>query len=114
MCDLGKLRIMDDQAVQHISPYADLPVALSSMSAWELRKSPKLCALLVEYSCLELELGDWYSRQPKRSNGNEFRRWIADGRQIFDRRDEIKKTARRYRSAVVAATPPTPCRLEQW
>lgn len=80
-----------------VSVFADLPNVLSSFSTRELAEDPQLCALLAEYSSTEFELGDWYSRQPARRNSADFRRWITEGRAIFDRRDEVKRTARQFR-----------------
>ena len=88
---------MDGHRSTDASLFVDLPVILSSLTVKELNETPDLCALLVEYSCLELELGDWYSREPSRRNPEEFKSWIAEGRNIFGRRDELNRTARRHR-----------------
>jgi hypothetical protein len=77
-------------------PYApafiDVPALLSTASDHALLADPALSALAVEYACWELALADWHSRQrPKRDP--EFHPWIAEGRALFDRLDELKTVA---------------------
>jgi hypothetical protein len=74
------------------SVFIDLPALMSSASDQALLADPALTALMVEYSCWELHLADWYARQqPKRHR--EFNAWIVEGRALFDRLDELKRVA---------------------
>lgn len=72
--------------------FVDLPALLASVSDEALLADPELSALTVEYACWELQLADWYARQPRRRD-NRFSAWIAEGRTLFDRLDELKKIA---------------------
>lgn len=95
---------MDRPNSTGVSVFTELPSALSSLTVRELNENPDLCAVLVEYSCLELELDDWYSREPARSGRGEFRSWITEGRRLFDRLDEVQKTARQHRQRQLSAS----------
>jgi hypothetical protein len=72
--------------------FVDLPALLSATSDQSLLADPALSALMVEYSCWELHLADWYARQRPRRH-REFNGWIVEGRALFDRLDELKKVA---------------------
>jgi len=95
---------MNSPGSTSVSIFTELPSALSAMTVRELTENPDMCAVLVEYSCLELELADWYSREPRRSSRGEFRSWITEGRSLFDRLDEIQKTARQHRQRQLSAS----------
>jgi hypothetical protein len=76
----------------HSPAFTDVPALLSSVSDRALLTNPALSALAVEYACWDLALADWYGRQrPKRDR--EFPGWIAEGRRLFDRLDELKTVA---------------------
>lgn len=70
--------------------FVDLPALLSSVSDEALLADPALRALLVEYACWELQLADWHAGQLPRRDP-EFDHWIAEGRLLFDRLDELKR-----------------------
>ncbi len=70
--------------------FVDLPALLASASDEALLADPELSALTVEYACWELQLADWHARQPRRRD-HGFSAWIAEGRTLFDRLDELKK-----------------------
>jgi hypothetical protein len=72
--------------------FADLPALLCSASDQALLANPALSALMVEYSCWELHMADWYARQRPRRH-RDFNGWIVEGRALFDRLDELKKVA---------------------
>lgn len=74
----------------------DVAAMLSSLSDQTLMANPPLCALLVEYSCWELELATWHDRQPARNDAG-FKTWISEGREMFDRLDHLKRVADRLR-----------------
>jgi hypothetical protein len=95
---------MNSPSTTGTSIFTELPSGLSSLTVRELNENPDLCEVLVEYSCLELELADWYSREPRRSSRGEFRSWITEGRTLFDRLDEIQKTARQHRQRQLSAS----------
>jgi hypothetical protein len=75
--------------------FVNLPALLSSVSDQALLADPTLRALVVEHSCYELHLADWYARQRPRRHA-EFNDWIIEGRVLFDGLDELKKTAYSY------------------
>ncbi|SPM32237.1 Mycobacterium rhizamassiliense ORFan [Mycobacterium rhizamassiliense] len=81
----------------HIAPpaFVNLPALLSSVSDQTLLADPALRALVVEHSCYELHLADWYARQPPRRHC-EFNDWIIEGRGLLDGLDELKKTVYGY------------------
>lgn len=72
--------------------FVDLSGLLSSTSNRALQSDPALRILMVEYSCLEVHVADWYRRQPAQRH-SEFKGWIREGRELFDRGDELKQTA---------------------
>lgn len=72
--------------------FIDLPALLSSASDQALLSDSALSALMVEYSCWELRMADWYTRQRPRPHP-EFMGWIREGRALFDQFDEMKKIA---------------------
>ncbi len=72
----------------------DLPAVFSSASTQQLLTEPALGALMVEYWCWELEMTDWYARQPMQRH-RDFAGWIVEGRTLFDRLDELKQLARK-------------------
>ncbi len=72
--------------------FIDVPALLSAASDQALLDDPALSALVVEYACWEISLADWHSRQrPKRDP--QFHSWIAEGRALFDRLDQLKAVA---------------------
>lgn len=75
--------------------FVDLSALLSSVSDQALLTDPALRALMVEHSCYELHLADWYARQPRRQHC-EFNDWIIEGRTLFDGLDALKKTVYGY------------------
>ena len=78
--------------------FVDLPALLSSVSDQALLADPALRAFVVEHSCYELHLADWYARQPPRRHC-EFNDWIIEGRALFDGLDELKSGPTCRRSA---------------
>jgi len=72
--------------------FIDLPALLSSASDKALLSDPALSALMVEYSCWELRMADWYTRQRPKPHP-EFKGWIVEGRTLFDQLDDMKKIA---------------------
>jgi hypothetical protein len=72
--------------------FVDLPALLSSASDQALLSDPALSAVMVEYSCWELRMADWYTRQQPRPH-REFNGWIVEGRALFDQLDELKEIA---------------------
>jgi hypothetical protein len=73
----------------------DLSALLSSVSDQDLLADPTLRALVVEHSCYQLHLADWYARQPPRRH-REFNNWIIEGQALFDGLDALKKTVYSY------------------
>jgi hypothetical protein len=72
--------------------FIDLPALLSSASDQALLSDSVLSAHMVEYSCWELRIADWHTRQRPRPHP-EFKGWIHEGRALFDQLDEMKKIA---------------------
>jgi hypothetical protein len=72
--------------------FVDLPALLSSASDRALLSDPALSARVVEYSCCELRMADWYTRRRPRPH-REFSGWIVEGQALFDQLDELKKIA---------------------
>jgi|KBSSwiStaDraftv2_1062776.scaffolds.fasta_scaffold09526_8 hypothetical protein len=86
----------------HSPAFIDVPAFLSSASNQALLADPALSALTVEYACWELALADWHARQ-RRKRDPEYPGWIAEGRALFDRLDELKKVAHGCRLNVDSA-----------
>ena len=84
---------MTVQGSRQESPaFVNLSALLASVSDQALLADPALAALMVEYSCWEMQLADWHDRRlPKRNE--RFNEWISEGRALFDRRDELKAIA---------------------
>ncbi len=77
-------------APNEIPAFIDVPALLSRASDQAVLADPALSAVVVEYACWELALADWHAQQrPKRDP--EFYDWIAEGRALFDRLDELKR-----------------------
>ena len=84
---------MKGEAARQAPPaFIDLPALLASVSDDALLANRALAALMVEYSCWDMQLAEWHGRRlPKRHDG--FAEWISEGRALFDRLDELKTSA---------------------
>ena len=72
--------------------FVDLQALLASVSDAAMLADPALTHLMVEHSCWQLHWDDWCMRQPS-GRQTAFKGWVADGRELFDRRDELKAVA---------------------
>ena len=72
--------------------FVDLQALLTSASDEAMLADSALAALVVEYSCWQLHWDDWCMRQPPRRQ-TAFNGWVAEGRELFERRDELKVVA---------------------
>ncbi len=72
--------------------FVDLQALLASVSDEAMLADPALTALVVEYSCWQLHWDDWCTRQPSKRH-IAFKEWVVEGRELFDRRDELKGVA---------------------
>ena len=68
----------------------------TSVTGKHLLAEPELCRLVVEQACWDLAMADWHARRPRRWCRNSRRRWIAEGRRLFEEFDVLLRLAQQY------------------
>lgn len=72
--------------------FVDLQALLASVPDAAMLADQALTSLAVEYFCWQMHWDDWCMRQPSKRQ-TAFKDWVAEGRELFDRRDELKAAA---------------------
>lgn len=81
-----------DSAHDATTGFVDLQALLASVTDPAMRSDPALRAVIVEYFCWQRHWDDWCTRQPT-GRQTAFKSWVVEGRELFDRRDELKVVA---------------------
>jgi len=71
-----------------------LGVVPARISDRQALADPSLLHLIVEDAVWQLQMRDWQSRQPRRWRREKLKRWVAEGTQLFEDREQLKRSAR--------------------